>query len=228
MYASTWALLNIITRLLLLPGGCVAAGITLAAGACMPFVAPYATRTASLAKLSEADFQQAVALGPTPSDQCCVDAGAFVKGVSTEHDKQTLNAVQLCSSSVFHAAQSACACMRTRCSVVLLQGCACEARMVAYGPRIGLTPAAITMGTLVQVLIDEEWCVQHVLAAWLCMLTHVGCLTCSGTDSSDGMPAVPHHQPLQMSRCRLYLFRTISAIGSPSAGSGSSLSLRFC
>ena len=77
---------NLSPVVLLLPGGCVAAGITLAAGACMPFVAPFATRTGSLVKLSEADFQQAVALGPTPSDQCCLDAGAFTRGVSTRPD----------------------------------------------------------------------------------------------------------------------------------------------
>ena len=48
----------------------------------MPFVAPFAARTTSLAKLSDTDFQQAVALGPTPSNQCCMDAGAFVRQVS--------------------------------------------------------------------------------------------------------------------------------------------------
>ena len=68
---------------LIMPGGCIEAGITLAAGPCMPFVAPFAARTASLAKLSDTEFQQAVALGPTPSNQCCTDAGAFVREVST-------------------------------------------------------------------------------------------------------------------------------------------------
>lgn len=51
-------------------------------GACFDFVAPFGADYGQLASLGDADFRQAVALGPTPTDQCCKDARTFVTGVS--------------------------------------------------------------------------------------------------------------------------------------------------
>jgi hypothetical protein len=61
---------------------CIAKSNTLVTGACVQFVASFQGSSAdALGKLSEADFREAVAVGPTPSDQCCTDAGLFVHGV---------------------------------------------------------------------------------------------------------------------------------------------------
>ncbi|KAK9902876.1 hypothetical protein WJX75_009538 [Coccomyxa subellipsoidea] len=52
----------------------------LVTGACFDFVAPFGADYGQLASLGDADFRQAVALGPTPTDQCCEDARTFVTG----------------------------------------------------------------------------------------------------------------------------------------------------
>ncbi|CAL5229095.1 g12355 [Coccomyxa viridis] len=49
----------------------------LVTGMCLPFMAQFQTDGARLAKLSERDFRQAIAIGPTPSDRCCRDAKDF-------------------------------------------------------------------------------------------------------------------------------------------------------
>lgn len=61
---------------------CLPEANTLVTGACLDFVAAFQADTEALSKLSERDFRQAVAIGPTPSDQCCIDAAAYVRGVS--------------------------------------------------------------------------------------------------------------------------------------------------
>lgn len=54
----------------------------LVTGMCLPFMAQFQTDGARLAKLSERDFRQAIAIGPTPSDRCCRDAKDFTMAVS--------------------------------------------------------------------------------------------------------------------------------------------------
>ena len=51
-------------------------------GECLPFIAEFRMRGPALAKMSAADFRQAVAVGPTPTDQCCRDAKAFATQAS--------------------------------------------------------------------------------------------------------------------------------------------------
>ena len=51
-------------------------------GECLPFMAEFQMRGPALGRMSAADFRQAVAIGPTPTDQCCRDAKAFVTQVS--------------------------------------------------------------------------------------------------------------------------------------------------
>ena len=51
-------------------------------GECLPFMAEFQMRGPALAKMSAADFRQAIAIGPTPTDQCCRDAKAFVTQAS--------------------------------------------------------------------------------------------------------------------------------------------------
>lgn len=48
---------------------------------CLPFMAQFQTGGAALAKLSERDFRQAIAIGPTPTDRCCRDAKDFTTAV---------------------------------------------------------------------------------------------------------------------------------------------------
>ena len=45
-------------------------------------MAEFQVRGPALAKMSGADFRQAIAIGPTPTDQCCRDAKAFVTQAS--------------------------------------------------------------------------------------------------------------------------------------------------
>jgi hypothetical protein len=60
---------------------CIPAGTRLVAGACVAFSAPFRERPDVLARLGDAAFREAIALGPTPSDQCCADLKAFAEGV---------------------------------------------------------------------------------------------------------------------------------------------------
>ena len=50
-------------------------------GECLPFMAEFQGNGAALAKLSQHDFTQAVAIGPTPTDKCCRDAKDFTMAV---------------------------------------------------------------------------------------------------------------------------------------------------
>ena len=61
---------------------CLAAEKQLVVGECLPFMAEFQMRGPALAKMSAADFRQAIAIGPTPTDQCCRDAKAFVTQAS--------------------------------------------------------------------------------------------------------------------------------------------------
>ena len=61
---------------------CLAATKQLVVGECLPFMAEFQVNGPALAKMNTADFRQAIAVGPTPTDQCCRDAKAFVTQVS--------------------------------------------------------------------------------------------------------------------------------------------------
>ena len=61
---------------------CLAAEKQLVVGECLPFMAEFQMKGPALAKMSDAAFRQAIAIGPTPTDQCCRDAKAFVTQVS--------------------------------------------------------------------------------------------------------------------------------------------------
>lgn len=61
---------------------CTERATVMVAGACFDFTAPFREDYGRLASLGEADFRQAIALGATPSDQCCADARVFVSGVT--------------------------------------------------------------------------------------------------------------------------------------------------
>lgn len=54
----------------------------LVGGACFDFVGPFRVDYDHLASLGSTEFEQAVALGPTPTNDCCTDAHAFVSEVS--------------------------------------------------------------------------------------------------------------------------------------------------
>ena len=60
---------------------CLGATKQMVTGECLPFMAQFQLQGPALAHMSDAAFRQAVAIGPTPTDQCCRDAKAFVIGV---------------------------------------------------------------------------------------------------------------------------------------------------
>ena len=64
---------------------CLALTRQLVTGMCIPFMAQFQTGGAALAKLSERDFRQAIAIGPTPTDRCCRDAKDFTTAVRRVH-----------------------------------------------------------------------------------------------------------------------------------------------
>ncbi|CAL8466475.1 g6011 [Coccomyxa elongata] len=57
---------------------CTEKASVLVGSACFDFVGPFRLDYDHLASLGASDFEQAVALGPTPTNDCCNDAHAFV------------------------------------------------------------------------------------------------------------------------------------------------------
>ena len=86
---------------------------------------------------------------------------------------------------------------RLRCACAVWQGCACDARMAAYGPRIGLTPAAITLGTLIISLLSvlDAAVLQRIQQSYLshpCRCT-LSASVCLSAVARAAVMACPHY-----------------------------------